>query len=108
MHRITDQRFVGTRESAGFILPNGTFGTMTGNTQEVILRRIDVLRAFYICCELTNETRVVKMPNGQEITGVPLGFTGQDVLEVADATLSIHDRLFDFSPCQQLQSNAVH
>ena len=106
--RIMDQRFIGARESAGFELPNGTFGTMTGTTREDVLRRIDVLRAFYIWCELTNETQIVKMPNGQQINGVPVGLTGQDILAVADAVFSIHNRQNCFALCQRLQSNTVH
>ena len=81
---------------------------MTGETTEVVLRRIDVLRAFYIWCELTNETQAVALPNGQLIADVPVGLTGQDVLVVADAVMSIHEQLNEFSVCQQLQSNAVH
>ena len=96
------------RESVEFRLPNGTSGTMTGDTKEDVFRRIDVLRAFYRCCELTNETHTVVMPNGLPIAGVPIGYTVQDIFELANAMAAIHDQLNDFPLCQKLQSNTIH
>ncbi len=95
-------------ESAEFRLPNGTSGIMLGDTQEDVLRRIDVLRAFYRHCELTNETHTVVMPNGLPIADVQIGYTVQDVLSLAYASAYIYDQLNDFSLCQKLQSNTIH
>lgn len=108
MHRITDQGFVGTKESAGFELPNGTFGTMTGDTTEEVLRRIKALSDYYCRCSLTSKIHTVLMPNGQTVADVPVGFSGQEIFELAEAAFAIHDRQNDFLFCQRLQSAMVH
>ncbi len=94
--------------SEKFQFPNGTFGTMKGDTRAEVLRRIDVLRTYFRYCELTNETQTVVMPNGLPVYNVPKGFTVQDVFLLVDAGTSIHDQLIDFPLCCQLQSGAVH
>jgi len=94
--------------SAKFRLPNGTSGTMTGATKEDVLRRIDVLRVFYLCCELTNETHDVLMPNGKIITDCPVGYTAQDIYLLADAVVSIVEQVNEFALFQQLKSRSIH
>ena len=95
-------------ESAEFNLPNGVYGTMMGATKADVLRRIDVLRAFYRKLELTNDTHIVVMPNGFPIAGVPTGLTASDIVLLADAAASIVDRFKEFPLQQQLESQAVH
>ena len=91
-----------------FELPNGTFGVMTGKTTEEVLSRIEVLRKFYCRYKLSEKTETVTLPNGQQIVGVPVGFSGQEIFELAEAALAIYDGQSDFSLCQRLQSPATH
>ena len=113
--RELEARLLRAQQSAGiaetvaaeFELPNGTFGTMTGKTTEEVLGRIDILRRFYCRYKLSEKTEIVTLSNGQQIVGVPVGFTGREIFELADAALAIHDQQNDYPLCQRLQSNAV-
>ena len=93
---------------AAFELPNGTYGIMTGDTMDDVLRRLDVLHAFYSLYELTNETHTVVMPNGLPITDVPIGYTARDIFLLFDATISIVDQFNEFPLIQKQKSESVH
>ena len=113
--RELEARLLRAQQSAGiaetvaaeFELPNGVCGVMTGDNQEEVLKRIEVLSDYYGRCRLTSETHAVLMPNGQTVADVPVNFTGQDRCELMDAALGIHDRQKDFSLSQILQSKAI-
>ena len=114
--RELEARLLRAQQSAGiaeavaaeFELQNGTFGIMTGKTTEEVLSRIEVLRRFYCRYKLSEKTEMVTLPNGQQIVGVPIGFTGQEIFELAEAALAIHDGQSEFAPCQRQRSLATH